>query len=598
MPPAIENLRAQLTVSPASYSKAARQIERDEQTDDRELRIGILASFTADPLRPYLVVEGAFRRLRLAPKFGPFGQFEQPIFNAKSEFHTQKPDALIVLWLMEDLVPDLQRFLQLSESRLRRILDELSARLDALLEALRQNSDALALITAPLTISTPSAGLADPQLRRSQSEFTARVKQGFAEICRNHADAFLVDLDSPLNDIGRAHWSDARMAAVAQIPFSPQGQIAVAQHLARCLGSRFAPQIKCLAIDLDNTLWGGVLGEDGLGGIKLGREFPGNVFLSFQKYLLSVKDRGTLLAIVSKNEEQEALEALDTHPDCALKSSDFAAWRINWQPKSHNLHEIAVELGIGLDAIAFFDDNPAEREEVRQNAPDVVVIEAPKEPLAYIQALENGGYFDRLSLTEDDRRRSDRYRQAKERAAASLQCSNETDFLETLEMQAELGHVDQDTLPRVAQLLERTNQFNLTARRHSAADLGRMIDEGAVALWLRLSDRFGDQGLVGAAIAVQDEEEWRIDTFLLSCRVIGRQADATLLTALLDEIGARGGGHVFGEYIPTRKNKLVADYFSRNAFNDAGNGRWRIEIGKHVPAPRFIKTKWRKKTEP
>jgi FkbH-like protein len=301
-----------------------------------------------------------------------------------------------------------------------------------------------------------------------------------------------------------------------------------------------------------------------------------------------MKLRGVLLALVSKNEEADVLAVLDQHPDSVLRREDFAALRINWKEKSGNLRDIAAALNVGLDALVLFDDNPFEREEVRQAVPEIRVLEVPADPLRYIAVIAESEAFDQLTFSSEDQQRAALYQHQQARVEASRAAASPEEFLASLKMVATIGVVGPDTLPRVAQLLAKTNQFNLTTRRHSAAQIAEMIDGGAVALWLRLVDRFGDHGLVGVAIARPAGAQWTVDTFLLSCRVIGRDAETALLAQLAAAVKTRGGMELVGEYLPTAKNALVADFFPQHAFTACGGNRWSRSLSETMTGPPYI----------
>ena len=295
-----------------------------------------------------------------------------------------------------------------------------------------------------------------------------------------------------------------------------------------------------------------------------------------------------VLAIASKNNEADVDEVFARHADMVLRREHFVAVRINWREKSENLRALAAELNVGLDAFVFFDDSAFEREEVRRALPMVTVLDTPESPLGYIDAIEDSGVFDRLVLSPEDRQRTALYREQSGRVEAERSAASSGEFLHSLGLVATIGAVDADTLPRVAQLLAKTNQFNLTTRRHSAAEIQAMIDAGAVALWLRLADRFGDHGLVGVAIAQAEAGAARIDTFLLSCRVIGRGAEVALLADLARRMSARAEV-LIGEFVPTAMITQVADFFPRHDFAPAGEGRWQMALpAVTLATPNFI----------
>ena len=412
------------------------------------------------------------------------------------------------------------------------------------------------------------------------------MNAALADACRTVPGAFVFDYARVVAEHGLRGWHDARLFAMARQPWSVAAQIAIANVLSRTLRAAFFAPAKCLIIDADETLWGGILGEEGLGGIALGDEYPGNVFNGFQKYLRALKERGLLLALVSKNDEAEVLTVLDQHPDGILRRGDFAAWRINWREKSANLREIASALNLGLESLVFFDDSPFEREEVRRALPEVTVLDVPADPLRYREVIDECEAFDQLTFSSEDAQRAGLYRQQTARVEAARAAASPEEFLASLDLVATIGFVGPETLPRVAQLLGKTNQFNLTTRRHTAAEIAQMIAQGAVALWLRLADRFGDHGLVGVAIARPEGVRWVIDTFLFE--LPGHWAPrgvAALLAQLATTVQTRGGNELIGEYLPTARNGLVADFYPAHGFVPCGAGRWQRNLADGALAP-------------
>jgi FkbH-like protein len=562
----MSDLFADLTPTPAAYLKAARRV--DEITGLRALRVAVLSTFTAEFLAPYLRVEGARRGLNITPWFAPWGQLEEQALDPTSALYAEQPDAIVVLARLEDQ-------------------PAFSTRLGALLDALRRHSAARLLIANFAPPARLAAGLADASLPLSEMAATQQANDALTTACRAVPDAFVFDFARLVVEHGLAAWVDAKLFHLARLPFGVRAQIALGRRLARTLRAAFIPPAKVLVLDLDHTLWGGVLGEDGVGGIALGDEYPGNVFKDFQRYLVALKGRGVLLAIASKNNAADVDEVFTRHRDLVLRREDFAAVRINWEPKSDNLRALAAELNLGLDSFVFLDDSPFEREEVRQALPMVQVLDFPSSPLGLIAAVEDSGWFDRLTLSAEDGARTELYRAQSVRQAAEQTADSREEFLASLGLVATIGAVDAETLPRVAQLLAKTNQFNLTTRRHNAADVQAMLDAGAVALWLRLADRFGDHGLVGVALALPGEM-WRIDSFLLSCRVIGRGVETALLARVCELVRARGGKELIGEYMPTAKNALVAEFYPQHGFTSAGEGTWRLALAEGVKTPPHI----------
>jgi FkbH-like protein len=519
-----------------------------------------------------LKVEGAKRGFDFVLWFAPWGQLEEQALDPASSLYAGSPEAIVVLARLEEL----------AHSK----VNSLRERMGGLLNALRRHSLARILVANFAPPVRPSAGLADASLEKSEASSVQQANDTIGAVCREVPDAYVFDLARLVTEHGLAAWVDARLEHMARLPFPVPAQIALAARLARTLRAAFVPPEKVLALDLDHTLWGGILGEDGVGGIALGDEFPGNAFKTWQRYLRTLRDRGVLLAICSKNNEADVEQVFARHADMFLQRTDFAAARINWLSKTENLRSLAEELNLGLDAFVFLDDSAFEREEVRATLPMVHVLDFPESPLGLIDAVEDSGLFDRLALSAEDSARTEMYRQQGERAQASQASVSPGEFLRSLQLVATIGNVDADTLPRIAQLLAKTNQFNLTTRRHSAAEVRTLIDSGAIALWLRLADKFGDHGLVVTAIAVPEPDGvWRIDSLLLSCRIIGRGVESALLARLIALIREQGGRSVLGEYFPTAKNSLVADFYPRHGFAAEGENAWGLDVQSAAIVP-------------
>ena len=358
-----------------------------------------------------------------------------------------------------------------------------------------------------------------------------------------------------------------------------------------------------MAVDLDNTLWGGVIGEDGMNGIRLGAEYPGAAFQELQRALLDLSRRGILLAVCSKNNPADAMEALSGHPGMVLQPRDFAAMRINWNDKAQNLREIAAELNIGLDTIAFLDDNPVERQQVREQAPEAIVIHLPEDPMGYAQAVRDCPWFERLTLSEEDLRRGELLRgAARARRNWKRSVTSKEDFYRSLEQVAEIAPVNPQTLARVSQLTQKTNQFNLTTRRYTEQQIAEMAASPAWRVWtLRVKDRYADNGLVGVAIAELDGEVCEIDSFLMSCRVIGRTVETAFLAHLAADARQQGATVLQGWFLPTKKNAPAREFYRDHGFEAAERTEegvlWRLDLHeKEIRTPEWISKHGRRNT--
>jgi FkbH-like protein len=589
-----------LNASPADYLPLARQIERGDFPELRPMRVAVLGAFTMDPLGPYTVVESANLGLACDLYVAPYNQIEQLVLDSKSPLYQFEPEVIILALRLEDIATPLSnQLLETTESEAQ--LAQVSDRFQILLHQIRDRTAATLLVWNFPDIAYLATGLADASSEFSQTATIQRANEELARICRQVSSAYVFDLRRLATEIGLDRWFDPKLYFYARIPFSVPAQRQIGRSLARFFHALSFPPRKCLVLDLDNVLWGGVVGEDGLGGIDLGEDYPGNVYKDFHRHLLTLRSRGILLAIASKNNWADAQEVFENHPDCLLQLSHFTSAQIGWQDKATSLRTIADELNIGIDSLAFFDDSPVERELVRSQLPEVLVVDVPDNPLGYTSALSECAAFDYLSISDEDLQRADLYRQDHHRQQLEQTSHSVADFLRQLDMKAVCGFVGSDTLPRVSQLMAKTNQLNVTTRRYTAGELLKMRDGGAVSIWLRLSDRFGDNGLVGVAIATPTtttKEQWLVDSLVLSCRVIGRQAEGLLLSQLSNLIEQRGGSELIGEFLPTAKNAPAAAIFSDCGFEalDEAGHRWRWDLAKGpIPKPDFIHVEFQEK---
>jgi len=427
-----------------------------------------------------------------------------------------------------------------------------------------------------------AAGLFDASDPDGYGHLVAESNRELAREMAQVADAHVFDYAGAVSQAGAELWSDPKLWHMARSACSSQNLATLARRLARAVCAVVRPAAKCLVLDLDNTLWGGVLGDDGPHAIKLGDDYPGSVFKDFQAALLGLRARGFLLAVASKNDKQTVLDMLDTHPEMLIKREHLAAIYANWDAKPGNLRAIARDLNIGLDSLVLIDDNPVERAAVRAELPMVQVLELPTDPLGYLQALADMAGLDRPRLLDEDRQRAQMVERDVLRDTEREQAGNVADFLASLSMTAQVGLCDAATIERICQLIQKTNQFNLTTRRHKLEDIRRMASspEHAVA-WLRLADRYGDLGLVCVGILTRaDESTWEIDTLLMSCRVMGRQVEDAFLAFLAEIAGERGARRLRGLFLPTPKNKPVERFYAEHGFAElpGGNGQFEIDL--------------------
>jgi len=428
-----------------------------------------------------------------------------------------------------------------------------------------------------------ASGEALPLLRQAERALRSAAPNG----------SYWVDLQGVSGDLGRRRFYDPRSYHWTKQPFSSEGVAWLAEHLWAGVRALTTGPKKVLVLDLDNTLWGGVVGEEGAQGVRVGGEEPeGAAYLAFQRHALTLSRRGVVLAVCSKNNLTDAKEPFEVNANMALALSDFAAFEASWDPKSVAIARIADTLRLGLDAFVFFDDNPVERAEVRAALPQVAVVETPTDPADFVRVLESGLYFEAARVQEADLQRAQQYQAEAQRREIHQSAVSLDDYLRSLDMRGQAAPIGEDDLPRVVQLIGKTNQFNLTTRRHSEGDVRRLLaHEQTLHLALRLRDRFGDYGLIGVVLGVPLKEEpttCRLDTWLMSCRAIGRGVEDFTLNRIADSARALGYRALLGEFFTTAKNAPVADLFPRLGFAPTGEQRFRLELAEFSGAETFV----------
>ena len=578
--------------------KAVDDMKQRRLVSFRPVRLAYLPTFTADPLVPYLRARGHLSRLDVTPYAGPFNQAQQETLDPTSGLYRFEPDAIVLALRGEELAPDLyDGYLELvGAGRLQAAIDATVERLAELISAIRGRSTATVIVHTFAPPPYPHLGQLDAQSAQGQ---VAAVHQLNARLARTAAEAggvYVLDYAGLVASVGWSQWHDRRMWHLARMPFSSRALPALAEAYVSFLRPMYGLNRKCLVLDLDNTLWGGIVGEDGLGGIALGQDYPGNAYLAVQQAALRLYDRGVLLCINSKNNEADVLEVLDRHPDMVLRREHFAAMRVNWHDKASNIRSLAAELNIGTDHMAFLDDSPVERELVRTEMPEVLVLEPPGDATEYAPMLDQVRDFDGLTWSEEDRGRTRMYRAQADRQHLEAEATSLEEFYAGLQMEAVVGQADEASIPRVAQLTQRTNQFNLTTRRYSEADIAELAKAADVRVYhLRLIDRFGDNGIVGAAVVRIDGDAWDIDSFLFSCRALGRTVEDGFLAYIAEEARSAGAQTLHGSYVPTAKNVQVATFYPDRGFAaEHADGdqvqRWQLAISEQpLDAPPWVR---------
>ena len=425
--------------------------------------------------------------------------------------------------------------------------------------------------------------------------FTTRLNLAFAEYAQTQRHFYINDINYLSASFGLARWHDPRFWHAYKYALSYDAIPLLAHNVARIITAVYGKSKKCLVLDLDNTVWGGVIGDDGADNIKIGKETPvAEAFSAFQQYATELKRRGIVLAVCSKNDPQIAAQGF-AHADSILSMEDFAAFKASWDPKDLGLRQIASEINIGLDSLVFVDDNAAERELVRRQIPEIAVPEMGSDVVDFITFIDRAAYFEPANLSTEDIQRSNFYAANLERQSLQADIADYGEFLASLNMTAEIAPFSQKYLDRITQLINKTNQFNLTTRRYTASEVEAMSrDPRMLTLYGRLTDKFGDNGLITALAGTVNDATLHIDVWVMSCRVIKRDMEFAMFDELVRECIARGVKRVTGYYYPTAKNAMVADLFAQLGFtlktrSEKGDSEWTFDVGRgHEPTTRAI----------
>jgi FkbH-like protein len=561
------------------------------------VRLAILASATVDHLMPAIRVSGLRRRLLVDIHVGPYGQYRQQLLDTESPLYQIQPQFVLLSLTAREAIAAIPLTATAAEAdvAIGRSIDELRM----LWRKARETFHATVIQQTFLNIADPLFGNYDRLVAGAPAKLIDQLNERMSQAAAEDG-VLLLDIARASERNGLDAWFDVTRWLQAKQEIAPLAGPMYGELLARIIAAQRGLSKKCLVLDLDNTLWGGVIGDDGPEGIVLGEGTgTGEAHLALQRYAMQLRERGVILAVCSKNDPAVAEAVFRDHPEMLLKRTDIAAFVANWDDKATNLQRIAEKLNIGIDSLVFVDDNPAERARIRQSLPMVAVPDLPVDAAQYVRCLADAGYFESVFFTADDSRRAEQYSANASREAFLESSQSMDDFLKGLDMSVTFGSFRSVDLARVAQLIGKTNQFNPTTRRHSLEDVTRFVDsDRCLTLQFRLVDKFGDNGLVSAMILRPDPHApdlVEIDTWVMSCRVFGRQLEHEAMNIAV-EIAGRMGVRVFrADYIPTSKNGVVKELYRTLGFSldqevapQDGATRWLLQLSDYVPHPTHI----------
>ena len=535
------------------------------------LNIAVLRNIMLEPIEPYLRYLAYEIGFNAHIRFGEYDNIFQEAMGEHNNLLYEETDCILIFMKLDTFSWDLSRnFAALSSIKIESESNRVKENIESVLSGIRKKTNAMILWHGFELPPYPALGILDSQNSNGQHALINHLNEYLRDRLRDQRNAYFVDLNLCVARLGANRFYDPRYWHIGRAPFSREALHEIALENFRYIRPLKGKNKKCLALDCDNTLWGGIIGEDGLAGIKLGKTYPGSAYYEFQQEILNLYNRGIILALCSKNNEDDVREVFRKHPDMVLKEEHIATAQINWGDKAANLRQIALDLNIALDSFVFMDDSEFEVNLIRQVLPEVEVIHLPKnKAVEYRDILVSCGLFDTLTLSEEDKKRGAMYKAEATRKKLQTEITDMDTYYRSLEMELEIRFPNDFSIPRVAQLTQKTNQFNLTTRRYSESDIKDLINSGeSDVIYLRLKDKFGDSGIIGTCILKYKDEKTVFDTFLLSCRVLGRGVEDAFLIQALKLAKKRGCKTAIGEYYATRKNAQVEKFYSKQGFDE------------------------------
>ncbi len=550
--------------------KELRSAAKSQPEQGQPLRIALLG----DSATPFLktALEGQGKKTGFLPQVyeSDYDQIAATILNTSSPLYTFQPE---FVWLAFSLPK-----IQLKYFNNNKIADAFVQEVREYLQILQENTNAKILINNFPVLPDAVFGNYGNNINTSLIYQLRKINLALMDLAGAIPNTFIVDVNALQSEYGREAVFDSKYYIASDLSFSLNFLPVLVKNVYDVIQSNLGFFKKCLILDLDNTLWGGVIGDDGIEGIQIGNLGIGKAFSGIQRWVKNLKERGIILAVCSKNTEHIALEPFENHPEMILKKEDFAIFVANWENKADNIRHIQQVLNIGFDSMVFLDDNPFEREWVRENLPEVSVPELPKDPAQYLKTLRRLNLFETASHAKEDKTRVKKYQEEARRMDYKKSYSSLNEYLKSLNMKAVVAPFDKLHFPRIAQLSQRSNQFNLRTIRYSEKEIETIASNGNfISLYIKLEDKFGDYGLISIVILEKQLNYYFIDTWIMSCRVLKRGVEGFTLNQAVEKVKALGGTKIVGEYLPTRKNGIVEDLYKNLGFIEKNN-LWELDV--------------------
>jgi len=557
---------------------------------EKKLRVAILGSFTLNGFEETIRVKCHQKKIECRTYVGDYNQYNQDILKKDSKFYEFNPELTFLILDVRHVLGELF-FLpySISASEREELVKTKVKEITNLIKTIIKNSNSRVILT-DLQIPTYSPyGINEQNEDFGVKQIVREINMKIKHENKNESLLSILDFNEFIQKYGEENVFSYKQFFSGDMKISIEYIPKFIDELMRFVNAVMGITKKCIVLDLDNTLWGGVVGEDGFNNIKLGDDPIGRSFVEFQKRLLALNQRGIILAVNSKNNFDDAMKVIKEHPNMILREDNFGCMKINWNDKVTNLHEISRELNIGLDSFVFFDDDPINREFVKNQLDQVFVVDLPSDSAKFARALTEMNMFESLKITEEDTKRKDMYLGQRKRVEFENKIGDFNKFLKQMNIQVLIKKADSFSIPRISQLTLKTNQFNLTTKRYQQDQISSFSDDkNKIVESAQVSDKFGDNGITGVYIVEKKDTEWIIDTFLLSCRIIGRGVEDIMLSQLIERARKENVKKIKGKFIPTAKNKPAENFYKEFGFEKEGDF-WIFDTEKTIKKPEHIK---------
>ena len=554
-----------------------------------KIRIAFVGSFTLNGFEETIQVQCNDEKINCITYNSPYNQFNQEILDENSNLYKFKPDIIFLLIDNRTILEKSFYFSNInSENEKKKYTDEKFNEINNLIKTFTKKSHSKIIIANFVIPTYTPLGIYESKIEYGIKEIIFELNKKLKELSRNIDSCYVYDFNSFVTKFGEKNILDYKKMNYGDIKINFDVIPYLIYEFLGYVKPILGLNKKCIVLDLDNTLWGNIIGEDGFEGIKLGPYPEGRSFVEFQKVIKSLSENGIILAINSKNNQEDAMKAINEHPHMILREKDFSCIKINWNDKISNMREISNELNIGLDSIVFFDDDPVNRELLRMSIPEINTVELPKDPSTYAQILRNLNDFNTLKITKDDTHRKIMYKQEQNRQKLESSTENLNEYLKKLDIKIKIKLDDKFSISRISQLILKTNQFNLTTKRYQEEQIKEFVkDETMIVGCSEIEDKFGENGITNVFIIKTKPNEWIIDTFLLSCRIMGRGIEEGIIGKILEIAKNKGIEKITATFIPTEKNK-PAENFLKNYGFEKEKENWIFLLKNEIKIPDYL----------